>query len=113
MRNSLYISEFKKFCLPQYSRLYHLMNTVGNILHKVEREWDWLTYVHYSPQEITADPATRCSAYKYLVLHLGIDSLNRISQISFHQPTSFRLTSGSLANCPRVSLVLSCSQKAG
>lgn len=88
------------------------MNTVGNILHKVKREWDWLSYVVSSPQDFTADPVTHCSAHKYLLLHLGIDILNRISQISFLQPTSFHLTSGGLANCLRVILVLCCSQKA-
>lgn len=88
------------------------MNIVGNILHKVKREWDWLSYVVSSPQDFTADPVTHCSAHKCLLLHLGIDILNRISQISFLQPTSFHLTSDGLANCLRVILVLCCSQKA-
>lgn len=85
------------------------MTTVGNMLH---REWAWLSYVLSSPQDFIADPVTYCCAHKCLLLHLGIDILNRISQISFLQPTSFHLPSGSLANCFRVILVLCCSQKA-
>ena len=64
------------------------MNTVGKILHKVEREWDWLSYILSSPQDFIADPVTHCSAHKCFLLHLGIDILNRISQTSLLQPTS-------------------------
>lgn len=71
------------------------MNTVGSILLQAVREWGWLSYVLSSPQEITADLATPCAAHKYLLLHPGMDTLNRIAQICCHLPTSFHLTSGS------------------
>lgn len=83
------------------------MNAAENIVYKAESHWGWqLSYVLSGPQEITEDLATPFSAHKHLLLHLGI------SQIFFHRLTSFHLISGSLANCPRISLVPSCSQKA-
>lgn len=96
MKNSLYIAELKKFCVPVYvTREY----SGGMFCTKWRVRGIGRVMLSPAPRKLQLTPPTPYSAHQHL-LHLGIDNRNGIPQICFHRPTSFHLVSGRLAHRP-------------